>query len=122
MKKHTRVTGSPAACDPAYMAMIPKVDGNATPLGQRLLCVLPVVYRICASSRMVQLEDWFRSWVPDSVFSAGRGRSSVEAWYITVLDTEEVLASALFVDDVVKSFGPSSQQPWFACLVSSHLL
>ena len=55
-------------------------------------------------------EDWFRSWVPDSVFSAGGGRSSVEAWYTTALDIEEVLSGVvdsdihLFVADVVKSF------------------
>ena len=30
----------------AYITMIPKTDGDATPLGQRLLSVLPVVYRI----------------------------------------------------------------------------
>ena len=30
----------------AYVAMIPKSDGDATPLGQRPLCVLPVVYRV----------------------------------------------------------------------------
>ena len=39
----------------AYIAMIPKVDGDATPLGQRPLSVLRVVYRIWASARMVQL-------------------------------------------------------------------
>ena len=55
----------------AHIAMIPKVDGDATPLVQRPLGVLPVVYRIRASARMGQLEGWFRSWVPDSVFSAG---------------------------------------------------
>ena len=55
----------------AYIAMIPKIDSDATPLGQRPLSVLQVVYRIWASARMGQLEDWFRSWVPDSVFSAG---------------------------------------------------
>ena len=33
--------------------------------------MLPIVYRVLASARMVQLEDWFRSWVPDTVFSAG---------------------------------------------------
>ena len=43
---------------------------------------------------MVQLEDWFRSSVPDSVFSAGGGRGSVEAWYTTALDIEEVLSGA----------------------------
>ena len=94
----------------AYIAMIPKTDGDATPLGQRPLSVLPVVYRIWASVRMGQLEDWFRSWVPDSVFSAGGGRSSVEAWYTTALDIEEFLSGVvdsdvhIFVADVVKSF------------------
>ena len=59
---------------------------------------------------MVQLDGWFRSWVPDSVFSAGGGRSSVEGWYTNALDIEEVLAGAndsdvhFFVADVVKSF------------------
>ena len=57
----------------AYIAMVPKTDGDATPLGQRPLSVLPVVYRIWASARLGHLEDWFRSWVPDSVFSAGGG-------------------------------------------------
>ena len=94
----------------AYIAMIPKVGVDSTPLGQRPLSVLPVVYRIWASTRMGQLGDWFQSWVPSSVYSAGNGRSSVEAWYTTALDIEEVLAGAvdthvhIFVADVVKSF------------------
>ena len=72
--------------------------------------VLPIVYRIWASARMGQLDGWFKSWVPDSVFSAGGGRGSVEAWYTTALDIEEVLSGAvdshvhLFVADVVKFF------------------
>ena len=45
----------------AYIAMIPKTDGDSTPLGQRPLSVLPLVYRVWASARMSQLEDWFRS-------------------------------------------------------------
>ena len=90
--------------------MITKTDGDATPLGQRPLSFLPIVYRTWASSRMVQLEGWFKSWVPDSVFSAGGGRGSVEAWFSSALDIEEVLSGAadshvhLFVADVVKSF------------------
>ena len=69
-----------------------------------------MVYRIWASARMVQLEAWFRSWVLDSVFSAGGGRSSVEAWCTTALDIEEVLSGIfesdvhLFVAGVIKSF------------------
>ena len=94
----------------AYIAMISKTDGDATPLGQRALSVLPVVYCIWASARMGQLYGWFKSWVPDSVFSAGGGRGSVEAWYTSALDIEEVLSHTadshvhLFVADVVKSF------------------
>ena len=80
----------------AFFAMIPKADGDATSLGQRPLSVLPVVYRVWASARMVKLEDWFKSWVPDSVFSAGGGRGSVEAWFSSALDIE--------VADVIKSF------------------
>ena len=47
----------------AFFAMIPKTDGDSTPLGQRPLSVLPIVYRVWASARMSQLEDWFKSWV-----------------------------------------------------------
>ena len=67
----------------AYIAMIPKVGGDSTPLGQRPLSVLPVAYRFWASARMKQLEGWFQSWVPSSVYSAGNGKSSVEAWCTT---------------------------------------
>ena len=94
----------------AYIILIPKTDGDATSLGQRPLSVLHVVYRVWASTRMSQLEDWFQSWVPQSVFSAGGGRGSAEAWYSSSLDIEEVLSGAtdsdvhLFVADVVKSF------------------
>ena len=89
----------------AYIAMIPKTDGCYT-LGQRPLSVLPVIYRIGP------LLGWgmFQSWVADSVFGAGGGRSSVEAWYTAALDTEEVHSGVvdsdihLFVADVIKSF------------------
>ena len=60
--------------------------------------------------RLQHLQGWFESWVPRSVFSAGGGNSSVEAWYSTALDLEESLSGALdsdvhiFVADVVKSF------------------
>ena len=55
----------------AYIATIPKTDGDAVHRGQRPLSVLPVVYRFGASAHMCQLDGWFKSWVPDSVFSAG---------------------------------------------------
>ena len=94
----------------AYITMIPKTDGDSTPLGQRSLCVLPVIYRLWASVRLGHIQHWFYSWVPDTVFSAGKGVSSVDAWYATSFDIEEVLTGAidgsvhLFVADVIKSF------------------
>ena len=100
----------------AYIAMLPKADGDATPLGQRPLSVLPVAYRIWASARMVQLEDWFRSWVP------------VSAWYTTAPDVEEVLAGAvgsdvhLFVADVVRSFDTVVRSIFHRVLSSLGLL
>ena len=94
----------------ASFALIPQTDGDATPLGQRPLSVLPVVKSIGASARMGELEGWFQSWVPVSVFSADGGRSSGEAWCTAALVFEEVLSGVvdsdihLFVADVIKSF------------------
>ena len=46
----------------AYIAIIPKADGDSTPQGQRRLNVLPVV-------RLGHLREWFEGWLPKSVFS-----------------------------------------------------
>ena len=106
----------------AYIAMIPKTDGDAASLGQRPLSVLPIVYRIWASVRMGQLDGWFMSWVPQSVFSAGGGRGSVEAWYSSSLDIEEVRSGAsvsdvhLFVADIIKSFDTVDRGHFGLCL------
>ena len=77
----------------AYIAMIPKAEGDSTPLGQRPLCVLAVVYRsLGVGSALAHLKEWIYSWVPDSVFSAGKGVSSVDAWFASSIDIEEVLS------------------------------
>ena len=94
----------------AYITMITKTDGNSTPLGHQPLSVLPVIYRLWASVRLGHIQHWFYSWVPDTVFSAGKVVSSVDAWYAISSDIEEVLTGAidgsvhLFVADVIKSF------------------
>ena len=94
----------------AYIAMIPKADGDSTPSGQRPLSVLPVVYRLCASLRLGHLREWVEGWLPKSVFSLGNVLSSVEAWFTTALDIEEILSGTggdqlrVMVADVIKSF------------------
>ena len=62
----------------AYIAMIPKADGDSTHLEHRPLCVLPVVERLWASLWLAHLKDWVKGWVPESVFCLGsNGVSSV---------------------------------------------
>ena len=78
----------------AYIAPILKAEGDCTPLGQRPLCGLPVDYRLWASVST----------------GPSKGVSSVDAWYATSIDIEEVLSHTrqsdfhIFVADVVKSF------------------
>ena len=90
--------------------MIPEVDGDSTSLGQRPLCVWPVIHRLGPLFGSFHLIDWFEEWIPQSVFSLGNGGSSVEAWFSTALDIEEVLSGAggdqlhVMVADVLKSF------------------
>ena len=82
----------------AYIAMVPKAEGESFPLGQRPLCVLPVVYRIWASVRLAHLKRLVLFLFPDSVFSAGKGVSSVGAWFATFVDIEEVLSQTVHSD------------------------
>ena len=98
-----------------FFAMIPQVDGDSTPLGQRPLSVLPVVYRLWDSLRLGHLWEWVAGWLPKSVYSFGNGLSSVEAWFSTALDIEEVLSGTggdqlhVVVADVIKSFDTVGQ-------------
>ena len=93
----------------ACNAMIPKAYGDSTPLGQRSLSVLPVVYRLWASLRLGHLREWVEGWLPKSVSSLGNGLTSVEAWFSTAVDIEEVLSRTgcdqlhVVVADVIKS-------------------
>ena len=72
--------------------MIPKADGDSTPLGQQTLSVLPVVYTLWASLRLGHLREWVEGWLSKCVYSLGNGLSSVEAWFSTALDFEEVVS------------------------------
>ena len=62
------------------------------PPGSAPLCVLRVVKRPWASLKLGHLEDWVQGWVPQSEKKLGNGLSSVEAWFSTALDFEEVMA------------------------------
>ena len=72
--------------------------------------MLPVVYRLWASLRLGHLRGWVEGWLPESVYSLGNGLSSVEAWFSTALDIEDVLSGTggdqlhVMVACVIKSF------------------
>ena len=74
----------------AYIAMSMKGDADSTPLGQRPLCYFQLLIGFGHLLGYSIFMGWFESWVPESVFSAGGGRSSVEAWYSIALDLEAV--------------------------------
>ena len=50
------------------------------------------MYRLWASLRLGHLRESVEGWLPKSVFSLCDGLSSVEAWFSTALDFEEVLS------------------------------
>ena len=68
--------------------MIPKADGDSTPLGQRPLGVLPVVYRLWASLGLGHLGEWVDWWLPKPVL----------CWWGSIAQLH------IMVADVVKSF------------------
>ena len=63
----------------AYIAMSPKADGDATPIGQHPLCVLPVVYRLWASVVFGHLLG-FVIWVHVDQISQRPTRCSTKGW------------------------------------------
>ena len=77
----------------AGTGLIPNTEGEATLLGQRALSVLPAVYRVWVSVRLLHLHEMFWSWVLASVLRAGSGFSSTVVWCPTSLDLVDSLAS-----------------------------
>ena len=69
----------------AYIAMIPMVDGDATPLGQRLLCVLLVAYRLWASVRMEHWESGFVPWCLPQFTVLGEGAARLRLGILRLL-------------------------------------
>ena len=69
--------------------MIRKADGDSTPLGQRHLSVLPVVYRMWASLRLghlrehVMVADVIKSFdtVDRSILDCALGRLGLPDWF-----------------------------------------
>ena len=70
------------------------------------------------------MPDWVEGWLPKSVYSLGNGLSSVEAWFSTALDIDEVLSGTggdqlhVMVADVIKSFDTVDRSNFGLCFGS----
>ena len=91
----------------AYIVMIPKEGGDATPIGQISLCSL--LCTDCGLQSGCVMSRNGSNPGSHSVISAGSGRGSVDAWCTTAMDKEECqevrkMTMSTFFADVVKSF------------------
>ena len=94
----------------AHIAMIPKVDGGFTLLGQRSLSVLPVVYGLWASLRLGHLREWVERWLSVSVYNLGNfflqwKPGSLLFWILKKIFLGLVVINCMLMyADVIKSF------------------
>ena len=58
------------------------------------MCVFLIVYQLWASFQWSHLQDWVKGWVPVLVFSLGNRASSVDAWFSSAVEIDEVLSEA----------------------------
>ena len=97
--------------------MIPKADGDSTSRSTVPQYALGCVQAVGFPSAWT----WVEGWLPKSVFSCGNCLSSVEAWFSTALDIEEVLAGTggdqlhVVVADVILSFDTEWTGPFWDC-------
>ena len=94
----------------AFFAMIPKADGDSYPTWSEASQCAPGCVQAVGFPSAWTSAEWVAGWLPKSVYSLGNGLSSVEAWFSTALDIEEVLSGTggdqlhVMVADVIKSF------------------
>ena len=91
-------------------AMIAKADGDSALPGSTAPQCAPSYVQALGFPSAWTSAGWFEGWLPKSVLSLGNGLSSVEAWFSTSLDIEEVFSGTggdqlhVMVADVIKSF------------------
>ena len=63
-------------------------DDLGNPMAYRILKITSMLYRIWASVRIQNLEQWVKSWADPAMFAGVPGAGAEEAWYLTQLDFE----------------------------------
>ncbi len=77
-------------------------------MAYRILKITSSLYRIWASTRMRDLEDWIRTWADKAHFAGVPGAGAEDAWYLTQVEIELLRLSGSQVSagsiDVFKCF------------------
>ena len=63
-------------------------DVQCNPMAYLILKITSTLYRVWASARMADLEEWVQSWSDDPMFAGVPGAGAEEGWYLTQLDFE----------------------------------
>eukprot|EP00435_Cladocopium_sp_Y103_P067902 s395_g30.t1 len=74
-----------------FCSLIPKEAGDVSPLGQRPLGVMSVLYRLYAAFRLQDVIQWQESVLHDSQFGFRPGHSTDDVHYSISLSIEEAL-------------------------------
>ena len=83
----------PKALSMAKVTLIPKTDGSADPGAQRPITVMSVVYRLWASTRLHQCEDWQSEYLPWHMHGFCKGRSVEDGIWQASMRIEEASAT-----------------------------
>eukprot|EP00973_Karenia_brevis_P031843 4393927-Karenia_brevis.AAC.1 len=63
-------------------------DDQYNPLANRILLILPTLYRRWASARHGQLEPWIQKWQLPTMHAGVPGTGAEDAWYISAMQLE----------------------------------
>ena len=64
------------------------VNDAGNPMAYRMLKITSALYRLWASVRMKDLEDWVATWSDSCMFAGVPGAGAEEGWYLTALKME----------------------------------
>ena len=77
----------PLSLQEVPVATLRKGEGNS-PLDIRPISLTPILYRVWARTRFLQLQPWHMQWLPEQLRGGAPGRDSVDAFYELALEAE----------------------------------
>ena len=92
-------------------------------LKQRILLILPIIYRRWAAYRLQTLETWVKGWFDETLYTIGGGAD--DAWYMNALQMEEALLKGQTITggsaDLQKAFDQIQRDMLYELLAEAGL-